>query len=302
MAATFDVLFLTDFSDYAFRSVAFLAQLCDAAPVRLTLMHGCADQQRPHAEHELKSFCPEAERLAPTERRVVPGDVVQAAQRLQQARPFELVVAPGSDGLLWPKPLRRSTRARLLRTLRVPLWSIGPATDPTKVGVRPRTIVCWVDLGATSHRQLPYALELAEVFGAKLHLMCALPEPSLHAALIPDLPLNPAVAASRVLAWAGPRGATAGVHVLEQDKRGFRRDGLAHLDADLLFAPFTASPVMELLGARPSWLREASCPVVLVPEDPTPAEWSLSHRPLPQEPRALAFGRFEQRRRLNDEA
>ncbi len=119
-----DVLFLTNFSDYCFRSIPSLALLADNFALRLTLMH-VYDPARTSARAAadlLDSFFPEADRYASCRRVAAPGPLLGAVKRHQQLWPVNLIVAPASDPLGWPRLGERSVRARLLDKDNTPHW------------------------------------------------------------------------------------------------------------------------------------------------------------------------------------
>ena len=172
-----DVLFLTNFSDFCFRSIPSIAQLADGFTMRLTLMH-VYDPARTSARAAgelLDSFFPEADRYASCRRVAAPGPLLGAVKRHQQLWPVNLIVAPSSDPLGWPRLGERSVRARLLEECGVPVWTMGRRVTAMKLVQPVRNVACWMDFRSEQHEHLPFAIEYAQRLGATLHLLRGLP-------------------------------------------------------------------------------------------------------------------------------
>src|SRR5262245_15250579 len=120
-----DVLFLTDFSDYCFRSIPAIAQMAGALEIRLTLMHvyNPARCSQAKAEAQIHSFFPEADRYAACHRIAVPGTLMDAVERHLKVWPVNLIVAPASDDIGLPRVGRRCKRSHLIRKNGVPVWT-----------------------------------------------------------------------------------------------------------------------------------------------------------------------------------
>ena len=91
-----DVLFLTNFSDYCYRSIPAIAQMADALHMRLTILNAYdpAKTSDSEAEQQVNSFYPEADRYAHCRRMAVAGRVVDVVRRHVSLWPTNLLVVP----------------------------------------------------------------------------------------------------------------------------------------------------------------------------------------------------------------
>jgi hypothetical protein len=86
----FEVLFLTDFSNTAHRSIPAMAQMADEIDMRLTLLHACGDNvSAAAAESKLRSFFAEASHYHGAQRVVLPTDVLNAVEQVRREQPVD---------------------------------------------------------------------------------------------------------------------------------------------------------------------------------------------------------------------
>ena len=99
-----DILFLTNFSDFCFRTIPSIAQMADELPVRLTLLNAYDPETTTprQATETLRSFFPEADRYRSCRRVSVAGPLVSAVRRYLEIWPVNLIVAPASDSIGFP--------------------------------------------------------------------------------------------------------------------------------------------------------------------------------------------------------
>ncbi|MBL8914151.1 MAG: universal stress protein [Archangium sp.] len=276
-----ELLFPIDFTELDFRAIPFVAQLVDALHAHLTLMHvhGDGDDAALAAER-LTSFFAEADRYPNSERILARGALVDRVVRQCATAPVDLLLLPASEGVWLPRPGHSSLRLQLLEATRLPVWTMGPNANVTRLHLPTKNVACWIDLKAKSHPQLPFAIEYAESLGAQLHLLSALPELTIPVLYDEKIPLHPETAADLLRAEA-QQGLTrsAKVAVAEADTRKSRHRLVQQCNADVIFVPQAERPLFDWFGARPSWFHETACPVVMVPKEPRQRSWSLSKRP-----------------------
>lgn len=171
-----DVVFLTSFSDTCFRAIPTLSQMFDDLHLRLTLVHA-VDPTSGHAgdaQQRLRSFFPEADRYADSQRRVMTGHPVEVVRQLRAEGAVDLVVVPAGEPLGLPRFTRSSVRAQLLAEGLAPLWTMGPAGGR---GARPtRSVACCVQVGRPGLGHLRLACDYAATLGAALHVVHVLPD------------------------------------------------------------------------------------------------------------------------------
>jgi len=174
----FEVVFLTNFSNSSYRTVPALAQLADELDTHITIVHASQPGgfAGPVSEARLASFFPDAGTYRRSSRLNFSGDVVEAVKQLGRQQPVDLIVAPSSDPLGWPRPLHTSLRSRILRECHAPVWTIGKAIHSAVLNRRTRNVGCWVDLASPDTSHITAAFEYAGKLEANLHLLHALPE------------------------------------------------------------------------------------------------------------------------------
>ncbi len=286
----FEILFLTNFSDYCYQVIPSIAQLVDKLPVRLTLMH-VYDPVRTtaaQAAEPLRSFFPEADRYRVCSRVVVAGPVVEAVRRHVAERPVHLIVAPASDPIGIPRIGDRSLRAQLIDACGVPLWTMGRGLQQGRLPQPVRNVACWLDFHADRHRHLAFAVEFARGLGARLHVLRGLPavdEGLLMPPGHPDRALHPDHAAEELAAMCDRASIDADVHVGQGDGRRTMIQLLARCDADLVFLRSEERLVSRWLGLGVG-LRlgdRTPCPSIHISDRPRVPAWRLepARRPRP---------------------
>lgn len=277
-----DILFLTNFSDFCFRTIPSIAQMYDELPVRLTIMHAYdpAATTARQATEALQSFFPEADRYRSCRRVAVPGKLVHAIQRHLEIWPVSLVVAPASDSIGIPRIGERSMRARLLDGCELPLWTMGRGIQRTRLARPVRNVACWLDFYADHHPQLPYAIELARSVGATLHLLRGLPaidEGQMMPPGHPDKALNPAGAAEEMARLCKGAPVPVEIHVLPDDRRASIARLLTACDADIVFLRHEEGALSRWLkvGLRLRLGDTVPCPAIYVGDKSGIPVWNL---------------------------
>jgi hypothetical protein len=278
----FEILFLTNFSDYCYQVIPSIAQLVDHVSARLTLMHvydpTCTTAAQ--AAEPLRSFFPEADRYRACSRVVVAGPVVEAVTRHVAERPVHLIVAPASDPIGIPRLCDRSLRAQLIDACGVPLWTMGRGMQPGRLPQPVKHVACWLDFHADRHRHLAYASEYARCLGAKLHVLRGLPgvdEGLLMPPGHPDRALHPQRAAEELAAMCERTSIEADIHVAHGDGRRTMIQLLEQCDADLVFLRSEERLVSRWLGLGVG-LRlgdRTPCPSIHISDRPRVPAWRL---------------------------
>jgi hypothetical protein len=277
-----DILFLTNFSDSCFRSIPAVAQMADALKVRLTLMHTYNPEKCSQAEADAKvrSFFPEADRYAACQRVSVPGSLRDAVQRHLDVWPVNLIVAPASDPIGFPR--LHSLRARLVQLCGVPMWTIGRRIDVPKLLNPVRNVACWLDFHSPQTNHLAYAAEYANKAGAQLHLLRALPpitEGSLAPVAHQNRALTPDLAIDEIVRLCEGSAVRPQVRVATGDGRRTLSRMLRDCDADMVFLPNEESFLAKWLSLSLRVADHIPCAAVYVPERPTVPVWNLERGP-----------------------
>lgn len=262
------ILFATSFSDACFRTSRAIAQLADRCRISLTIAHvakpGVDSARR---RRELDSFIAEADHYDECSRVLVEAeDCAGAIADLACRSSYDLVVAPASDRLGLHSLFTPSTRAKLMKKCRVPVWTAGSCLDagPARTGIR--TVACLADFEGQGNTHLPLAARFAARMGARLRIVHVIPpvhEGMLARAIDSDAPLMPEVAVAQIRkAFAGRPYPDIDVTVgyLDRELPGLLDRG----EADLAFI----GPGQALRG---SWYRRLApfidrlpCPAVCV--------------------------------------
>lgn len=277
MMRSLELLFPVDFTELDFRAIPFVAQLVDSLNAHLTLMHvHGSDDDAALAAERLTSFFAEADRYPDSERILARGELVDRVARQCVSEPIDLLLLPASEGVWLPRPGHSSLRLQLLEATRIPVWTMGPNADVSRLHLPTRNVACWIDLKAKRHPQLPFAIEYAESLGAQLHLLSAIPELTIPVLYDEKIPLHPETAGELMRNEAQGLTHSAKVLVAEQDTRRARHRLVHQCNADVIFVPQADRPLFDWFGARPSWFHETACPVVMVPREPRQRSWALS--------------------------
>jgi hypothetical protein len=290
-----EVVFLTNFNDYCYRSIPALAQLADDFAMRLTIAYSSNCNPRSIDDmKKLEAFFPEADSYARCRRLLMTGDLVDAVNRLAITQPVDLLIAPAADPLGFPRIGHRSLRAKLLREARIPLWSIGRRTKPAKLRSTPRHVGCWVDFHRGWTSPIGFAREYARATGADLHILHALPE--IHEGrLAPDeQPLFEDSVVEAVTKAIGPSPVPMHFHIAESDRKSSRTKLIETSGADIVFVADLKPLLPDWIAPKPRLLDECVCPVVHVPVDTEVPVWRLmqdTYIPASLEHRLASSGR-----------
>lgn len=288
-----DILFLTNFSDFCFRTIPSIAQMTDSLPVRLTLMHVYDPEETParRAVEALQSFFPEADRYRSCRRVASAGPLIGAVRRHMEIWPVNLVIAPASDSIGIPRVGDRSIRAQLLEACELPLWTIGRGIRASTLQRPLRNVACWLDFRSDHHPHLPYAIEFARRLGATLHLLQGLP--AIDEGLImgpghPDKPLHPDLAAEEIARLCAGAPIQPEIRVAPDDERRTIARMLDACDADVVFLHHHEGAVSRWLkmGLRLRLGDTVPCPAIYVGDTSSVPVWNFEpvRRPLVHAP------------------
>lgn len=275
-----DILYLTNFSDYCFRSIPAIAQIADSMKVRLTIMHVYDPNRmsKADAENRTSSFFPEADRYPACHRVTVPGPVEQAVARHLEFWPINLIVAPASDVIGIPHFGQSSIRSELVKSAGVPLWTIGRKVDLSNL-IRPvRNVACWLDYYSDQTNHLQFAAEYARVNHAKLHLLRSLPSPSEGLLTHPDeasKSLHPKLAARELQELFDTLPCTPEILVETGQGASMLKQMLRECRADIAFFGEEQSFFADWLGLGLRWADAAPCPAIYVGNYISVPVWSL---------------------------
>ena len=189
------ILFATNFSDACHAAIPAVTRWVDAHNARLTILHVYQPEKTLHrqAEAQLESFYAEAENYKNRRRILLSGNICDSIENFCARECNGMLFIPPSDRIGLPRPFHVSTRARLLRNLDMPIWTMGKATLQTHASVAGNNIaVCVQDLDQPID-YVHVAAAHAQRHGAALHLMHVVPETSegtLISALHSNAPLG----------------------------------------------------------------------------------------------------------------
>jgi hypothetical protein len=275
----FEAVFMTSYSDYCFQAIPAIAQMADDVPLKLTIVHtlppGSSIGERKGAQARIESFFPEADAFAQTERRVMSGSPLEAVRRLGLEKPLDLLLAPASERLGFPRIGHRSQRCQFLRESGIPLWSIGRKTELPRIHRRPKNVACWLDFDRDCARLVACAMAYARKLEANMHILCALPEIHEGSVFLDNEPLtvNGAVAeVNKRISWLE---ATPKIHVARSDNKSARKQLLRQCDADLLFVSDWSRSLPAWLAPKPKFMDDSPVPVIWVPEH-SDVVWDLN--------------------------
>ena len=281
-----DVLYLTNFSDYCFRTIPAVAQLADTIKIRLTVLHSYdpAKETQSSAAEKVHSFFPEADRYLACNRLAAPGHMVDVVKRHLEGWPVDLIVAPASDAIGFPRLGSRSTRSRLIEQSGVPVWTFGRGVAMPKLLQPVRNVACWLDYHSGKTGHLGYALEYASKVGAKLHLLSALPSIdegmlSLGTKLDEGKALAPDTAAAKIRSLCAGFPIVPEVHVARSSGGSTLAQMLKACDADTVFLHHYPSAMAEWfgMGLRPA--DALPCPAICRGDKVGGRVWTLEHGP-----------------------
>jgi hypothetical protein len=188
-----------------------------------------------------------------------------------------LIVAPASDTVGLPRFGAGSTRARLIRSSGVPVWTIGRKVQLDGLWRAPKNVACWLDLHSTQTEHLAFAMEYARKTGAKLHLLRALPsidEGLLHLGAM-KRSLMPESNVEEILRLCGKAPGNPEVHVTVGANRTALKRLLRQCSADVLFIDREDSRVAEWMGLGLGIGDAVPCPTIYVGPRPAVPVWNL---------------------------
>lgn len=275
----FEAVFMTSYSSYCFHAIPAIAQMADDVALKLTIVHtlpaDASSREKCEARARIDSFFPEADAFARTERRLMTGSPGEAVRQLSMEKPVDLLLAPASDRLGFPRIGHRSRRSQFLRESGIPLWSIGRKTDIPRIHRRPRNVACWVDFNLDCTGLVACAMAYARQVDAKVHILCALPEIHEGSVFVDNEPLSHNAAAAEIgkrLSWLD---AMPEIHVARIDNKAARMQLVRQCDADLLFVSDGAGSLPSWLTPKPRFMDDCAVPVIWVP-DQSDVLWELS--------------------------
>jgi len=285
----FEVVFLTNFSNSSYRVIPALAQLSDELDVHITILHASqAGADGRVSEARLASFFPDAGTYRRSSRRNCTGDVVEAVKQLTQEQQVDLVVAPSSDPIGWPRPLHTSLRTRIIRECDAPVWTIGRAIHAAVFNRRTRNVGCWVDLANPHTAHITAAFEFATKTGARLHLMHAPPEISEGSLALPlyyNKPISATGATKEIRALLGWMPMQPEIHVASGPVRRVMPAMAKELNLDAVFVDKEEALTRRWISTGMSAaIDRCQCPVICCKASKRP--WRLSRNP------ALVAGDF----------
>jgi hypothetical protein len=278
-----EVVFLTNFSDPCFRTIPAIAQMSDDIALNLTVVHAYDEKrnQRAQAETSVHSFFPEADRYGGTRRLAMAGTPLDVLKRVAQCQPIDLVVCPASDLMGLPRPGHQSLRARILRELGVPVWTIGRNIDPARVGKAVRNVACWVDFEMGEVPQLTFAAEYAVKLNARLHLFYRMQEinEGLILPMIEERPLHPDGVRQFVQSKLGETALEPVIHVTSSGSRSAQAALARAHDVDLFFTNVSAWGAGPLVASGFRGIDRFTCPAICVGRRTKVQPWKLEPGP-----------------------
>jgi hypothetical protein len=275
-----EIVFLTNFADYSYRSIPAIAQMADDFAVRLTIVHTICGAHDAGAEADaraqLASFFPEADLYTYCRRILMGGHPVEAVQYLREMQPVDLVIAPASDPLGLPRIGHRSLRARLMRECGVPVWTISRRTDIEKVRAVPRRVACWVDFDDCDLHHFEFALEYAWKLDLPLHILHTLPPADEAMIFAQGRPLHANAVLSELRKRIGRSPVPLHCHVAESGWRATEKL-IRRCGADIVFVADRGPLWNSWLPSKHSLLDNCPCPAVCVPSNLQIPVWNLLH-------------------------
>ena len=203
------ILFPTSFSDACFRTSRAIAQLADICRINLTIAHVAKPGTLTiRTRRELDSFMAEADHYDHCRRVLIESDdPVEAIGDLCDREDFDLILAPLSDRLGLQRLFTSSTRAKLLKRCKAPLWTAGHCLDRLAFKPAVQTVACVLDFDSTSDTHLRLAASLSWKTGARMRIVTVI-EPTHEGTLARSFhsraPLMPEVAMEQIRsAFAG---------------------------------------------------------------------------------------------------
>jgi len=274
-----EVVFLTNFSEPCFRTIPAIAQMADDIALQLTIVHAYDPNEQRHeqAETGVHSFFPEADRYGNTRRLTLPGTPLEVLRRVAQDQPVDLVVCPASDLMGLPRLGHHSLRARILRDLGLPLWTVGRGAQSSRLGKAVRNVACWVDFETEGLSHVGFATEYASKLKARLHLFYALPE--IHdgfiASRLPARPLHADGVRKFFREMLAEAGIEPEIHVSTRSSRRVQTAMATAHEADILFTSVRSWSLGPWVFSGFREIDRHPCPVVCMEHRSNLAPWRL---------------------------
>ncbi|MDE1176542.1 MAG: universal stress protein [Edaphobacter sp.] len=168
-----EIVFATDFSDSSHAVIPSVAQWVDTLGAKLTLLHVYNPSKATYreAEAQLQSFFAEADNYPHCERVLISGDPTEGIATFCERRRNILLMLPPSDLTGLPRPWHRSMRARLIKRLSVPIWTLGRVNVGESTTAAHRHIGVWLGDPEEGLSHLQQAAHYASETGSTLHLL-----------------------------------------------------------------------------------------------------------------------------------
>jgi nucleotide-binding universal stress UspA family protein len=168
-----EIVFATDFSDSSHAVIPAVAQWVDTLGAKLTLLHVYNPGSMMYREADvlLQSFFAEADNYPHCDRVLVSGDPAEGIAAYCERRSNILLMLPPSDLTGLPRPWHRSMRARLIKRLSVPVWTLGRVNVGESTSAAHRHIGVWLGDPEEGLSHLQQAASYASETGGTLHLL-----------------------------------------------------------------------------------------------------------------------------------
>jgi len=168
-----EIVFATDFSDSSHSIIPTVAQWVESLDAKLTLLHVYNPKNTLYREAEvlLRSFFAEADNYQHCDRVLISGDPCDGIAAYCERRPNILLMLPPSDLTGLPRPWHRSLRARLIKRLSVPIWTLGRANVGESTPLSNRNIGVWLGDPEEGLSHLQHAANYATETDSTLHLL-----------------------------------------------------------------------------------------------------------------------------------
>lgn len=188
-----EIVFATNFSDSSHAVIPTVARWVDTLGAKLTLLHVYDANKTLYREAEalLRSFFAEADNYQHCDRVLISGDACEGIAAYCERRPNVLLMLPPSDLTGLPRPFHRSLRARLIKRLSVPIWTLGRINVGDSTSSADRHIGVWLGDPDEGLSHLQQAARYASETGGTLHLLHVVDEINEGSMLKPMLSAAP---------------------------------------------------------------------------------------------------------------
>lgn len=190
------IIFATNFSDACHAVIPSVARWVDLLQCKLTLLHVYNADRVLYRDANalLQSFFAEADNYPQCQRVLMSGDPAEGIAEFCQRHRDALLVLPPSDQTGLPRPWHRSLRARMIRTLPIPVWTLGQTlVGAAFAGNGDRHLGVWLSSPEEGLAHVRQAAHYAAQTGSTLHLLHVVPnvnEGSLTHTLRTQAPLG----------------------------------------------------------------------------------------------------------------